>query len=186
MEDYAIVALYWARDEAAVAESRRKYGRCCYGVAYRILAVREDAEECEGDTYLRAWTSIPPQRPSYLGAFLAKITRNLALDRFRSRQAEKRGGGEAELCLSELSQCLPGGPTVEETADAHALAQSLNAFLSALPQDQRTLFLQRYWYLLPVKEIAARRGARPGAVSTALHRLRLRLRQHLEKEGFAP
>lgn len=184
MEDLKIVELYWARDEAAIAESSAKYGGYCYQIAFRILTLREDAEECVGDTWLRAWEAMPPNRPSRLDTFLGKITRNLSLDRWRAQRARKRWQGQAELALSELGECVsaPGG--VEQEAEAAALAESLNRFLEGLPQEKRVLFVRRYWYLCSIEELAAWSGKRRGTVSAALHRMRQALREHLEKEGF--
>lgn len=184
MEDARIVELYWARDEAAIAESSAKYGGYCYQIAFRILALREDAEECVGDTWLRAWEAMPPSRPSRLDTFLGKITRNLSLDRWRAQRAQKRWQGQAEAALEEMGDCIraPGG--VEQAAEASALAESLNRFLEELPQEKRVLFVRRYWYLCSIEELAAWSGKRRGTVSAELFRLRARLREHLEKEGF--
>ena len=157
--------------EAAIAESSAKYGGYCYQIAFRILALREDAEECVGDTWLRAWEAMPPSRPGRLDTFLGKITRNLSLDRWRALRAQKRWQGQAELALTEL-------------VEAAALAESLNRFLESLPQEKRVLFVRRYWYLCSVEELAAWSGRRRGAVSAALFRLRQDLREHLEREGF--
>ena len=164
MEDARIVELYWERDEAAIAESSAKYGGYCYQIAFRILALREDAEECVGDTWLRAWEAMPPSRPGRLDTFLGKITRNLSLDRWRD--------------------CLPASGGVEQEVEAAALAESLNRFLESLPQEKRVLFVRRYWYLCSVEELAAWSGRRRGTVSAALFRLRQGLQEHLEREGF--
>ena len=166
MEDARIVELYWERDEAAIAESSAKYGGYCYQIAFRILALREDAEECVGDTWLRAWEAMPPSRPGRLDTFLGKITRNLSLDRWRALRAQKRWQGQAELALTELGDCLPASGGVEQEVEAAALAESLNRFLESLPQEKRVLFVRRYWYLCSVEELAAGDGLR-GAVPPA-------------------
>ena len=184
VEDHRIVELYWARDEAAIAESSAKYGGYCYQIAFRILTLREDAEECVGDTWMRAWESMPPGRPSRLDTFLGKITRNLSLDRWRALRAQKRGGGQAELALAELGECLRAPDSVEQEVEASALAESLDRFLEALPQEKRVLFVRRYWYLCSVEELAVWSGRRRGSVSAALFHLRAELREHLEREGF--
>ena len=185
MDDQRIVALYWERDESAIAESSAKYGRYCYQIAFRILALREDAEECVGDTWLRAWEAMPPSRPCRLDTFLGKITWNLSLDRWRAQRARKRGQGQAEAALEELGDCLCASGSAEQAAEAAELAESLNRFLEQLPREKRVLFVRRYWYLCSVEELAAWSGKRRGTVSAALHRLRTQLREHLEKEGFA-
>ena len=184
MEDAQIVALYWDRDEAALAESERKYGGYCRAIALGILESREDAAECVNDTWLRAWEAMPPRRPARLDTFLGKLTRNLSLVRWRALRARKRGGGQTELALSELEECLPAAGRPEREVEAQALAESLNRFLSALPREKRMLFVQRYWYLRPVEELAAAHGMRKNTAASALFRRREQLRQHLEKEGF--
>jgi len=128
LEDARIVELYWERDEAAIAESSAKYGGYCYQIAFRILALREDAEECVGDTWLRAWEAMPPSRPGRLDTFLGKITRNLSLDRWRALRAQKRWQGQAELALTELGDCLPASGGVEQEVEAAALAESMTNF----------------------------------------------------------
>lgn len=184
MEDAQIVALYWARDEAALAESETKYGGYCRAIALSILESREDAAECVNDTWLRAWEAMPPRRPSRLDTFLGRLTRNLSLDRWRALRAQKRGGGQAALALSELEECLPAPGRPEQTLEAAALAESLDRFLEALPREKRVLFVQRYWYLRPVEELAVLHGMGKNTAASALFRLRAALREHLEREGF--
>lgn len=184
MEDTEIVALYWARDEAALAESERKYGGYCRAIALGILESREDAAECVNDTWLRAWEAMPPRRPSRLDTFLGRLTRNLSLDRWRARRARKRGGGQVELALHELEECLPSGDRPERALEAKTLADSLDRFLEALPREKRVLFIQRYWYLRPVEELAALHGMGKNTAASTLFRLRAQLREHLEREGF--
>lgn len=184
MEDHQIVALYWARDEAALTESEVKYGGYCRAIALGILASHEDAAECVNDTWLRAWGTMPPHRPVRLDAFLGRLTRNLSLDRWRSLRAQKRGGGQVELALEELTECLPSASSPEGELEAGALAESLNRFLAALSREKRVLFVQRYWYLRPVEELAALHGMRKSTAASTLFRLRSQLRRHLEKEGF--
>lgn len=184
MEDTEIVALYWARDESAVAESETKYGGYCRAIALGILESREDAAECVNDTWLRAWEAMPPRRPSRLDTFLGRLTRNLSLDRWRALRAQKRGGGQTELALHELEECLPAAGRPESEVETGELTESLNRFLEALPREKRVLFIQRYWYLRPVEELAALHGMRKSTAASTLFRLRAELREHLEREGF--
>ena len=183
MEDTAIIDLYWARDEAAVQESDRKYGAFCRTIALNIVYAREDAEECVNDTWLRAWNAMPPARPSPLRAFLGRITRNLSLDRYRAARAQKRGGGEMEYLLEELGQCVPGTDNVEGAFDAKETARIFSRFLDGLPPMQRQVFLRRYWFGDGVSDIAARFSMREGTVKSNLHRIREKLRLTLEQGG---
>lgn len=183
MNDTEIIDLYFRRSEQAISETDEKYGPYCRTIALRILSSEPDAEECVNDTYLRAWDSMPPQRPRYLSAFLGKITRNLSLDRLRGDTAQKRGGTQVELALSELGECV-GDDSVEAALDEHLLAEALASFLRAQELRNRSIFLLRYWELCPVREIAAIHHISESAAASSLHRMRLALRQHLEKEGF--
>lgn len=184
MEDEKIVALYWARAENAIAETSAKYGSYCHTIARNILGNTQDAEESVNDTWLDAWHSMPPQRPSLLGAFLGAITRRLSIDKWRRRSAQKRGGGQTELALEELSECVPAGSDTAQSAEANLLAAVLEDFLAGLPETERRVFLCRYWYLDPVAEIARRFSFSESKVKSMLYRTRARLRARLEKEGF--
>ncbi len=180
MDDQKIIELYWQRSEDAIEKTQKKYGRYCYAIAYRVLYIHEDAEECVNDTYLRAWQAMPPQKPTHLRAFLGKITRNLALNRYEYIRAEKR----AEIVHTigeEFWECVPSEETSIE--DELVLRELINGFLSSLTQDQRVVFVQRYFYLCPIKEIAKDRGMTENHVKVMLLRLRERFRAYWEKEG---
>lgn len=183
MEDDAIVALYWARDESAISETSQKYGPYCRAIAWNILGNREDAEECVSDTWHHAWNAMPPQRPNKLPPFLGRIVRNLSISRWRRERARKRYSG-MELLLSELEDCLPAPQDVEGALEAKELTESVERWLEGLERDDRVLFLRRYWYGDEVKALARRRGVRPNQAAKRLQRLRERLRRHLEQEGI--
>ena len=185
MDDKEIIGLYWARSENAVTETARKYGKFCHSIAFHILANREDSEECVNDTWLHTWNAIPPRRPNKLAAFLGKITRNLALNRYEKTSALKRGGGQVPLALEELAECIPDPNTVERQLDDKLLADLLNVFLSGLSPETRRIFLRRYWNLSSVKEIALEYGISESKVKMSLMRTRGKLRSFLEKEGIA-
>ena len=182
VEDSKIVDLYWSRSEEAIAESERKYGKYCYSIAHSILRNREDSEECVNDTWLGAWNAMPPHRPSRLSTFLGKITRRIALHRTEKNNAEKRGGGEVPLAIEELSEYIPA-PS-EGTTDEMVLAGVLDRFLDALPETTRIMFLQRYWYLRSIREIARELGVGESRVKVTLHRARAKLKEMLEGEGI--
>ncbi len=179
MEDQAIIDLYWQRNPQAIEESSQKYGKLCRSVAFGVLRNQEDSEECVNDTWLRAWDSIPPQRPTKLSAFLSRITRNLALDRYDYNHAAKRTGS-VDVLLSELSDCIPDQ---KDDYEALALNELLNRFLRALPEKQRNLFLRRYWYCQSIEELCHKYRMSQSAVKSDLFRTRNRLKEFLEKEG---
>lgn len=181
MEDERIIELYWARSEQAIAETAEKYGRYCRTVARNILGDEHDSEECVNDTWLRAWDSIPPAQPPRLRAFLARITRNLALHRAEHRDAQKRGGGQYVQALEELHQCIPAGG---DPAESMALTELLERFLAELKPENRRLFLRRYWYMCSIRELAAAEKTGESVVKMRLKRMRQALREYLEKEGI--
>ena len=185
MEDGAIIDLYWARSQQAIAESEKKYGSYCHTIALRILDREEDAEECVNDTWLRAWNAMPPQRPGILSAFFGKLTRNLSLDRWRKGRAAKRGGSQAEVALHELEDCLPDHRRPDEALEARETAALISAFLRRQTQADRALFVSRYFYLEPLNDLAGRFGMSVGQVKSRLHRMRGKLKQELEREGVA-
>ena len=156
MADRRIIDLYWQRDENAVRETDAVYGAYCCAIARNILGSREDAEECVSDTWLQAWNSIPPQRPANLRLFLAKITRNLAFNKYKARTAYKRGGGEIAAVLDELEDCLADGTDTESAYFAKELEQGVGRFVRTLAERERCVFVRRYFFTEPVAEIAAR------------------------------
>lgn len=184
MEDKQIVDLYWAREEAAIHETASKYGSYCHNIAYTILQNQQDAQECVNDTYMGAWNTIPPNRPSVLSTFLGKITRRISIDRWRIRNAKKRGGDEITLALDELEECVRSSHNVELEMQRKELAATMHSFLDCLPQTERRIFLLRYWYLEPIQSIASRYGFSQSKVASMLHRVRGKFRKHLEKEGY--
>lgn len=184
MTDGEIVELYLTRDEEALRHTSEKYGVRLRALAFGILEDMPEAEECENDTYLAAWNSIPPHEPrDYLFAYLARIARHLSLDRCRARSRVKRSAHLEEL-TAELTDCLPAGGSPEEKLDAKELAGAVSAWLRTLPEEKRRLFLRRYWYCDGVSALARDMGWGESRVKTALHRLRKELRAHLEKEGY--
>lgn len=184
MEDQAILDLYFARDELAITETDRKYGSYCYSVANRILGSAEDSEETVSDTYYHTWNAIPPQRPTFLRLFLAKITRNLAFARWRKLSAAKRGGGETELVLEELAGCIPGREQIDDGLNAVELAKTIRAFLDTLPDREQDIFLQRYFYVEDPETIARRHAIRQSNVNLILCRTRAKLKTYLKQEGY--
>ena len=185
VDDSKIIDLYWARSQQAITESETKYGAYCRTVARNILDRTEDAEECVNDTWLRAWNAMPPQRPTVLQAFFGKLTRNLSLDRWRRDRAQKRGGSQVELALEELEDCLSARDRVDEVVDAQVTADLISEFVRGLPQQDRVLFVRRYWYLDDIQTRAKRMGMGQSQVKSRLHRIRQRLKTELEKEGVA-
>lgn len=184
MDDSKIVELYWNRSEQAIAETDQKYGRYCYRIAYNILTSKEDAEESVNDTYMTAWNAIPPRRPSVLATFLGKITRHLSIDRWRTRSAYKRGGGQMVLALEELEECVASSENVEQTYAKKELLAAYQRFIEKLPVTERRVFLLRYWYLDSIGDIAQKYGFSESKVKSMLHRTRQKLYRCLVEEGL--
>ena len=183
MEDNEIIRLFQERDERAIQEAENKYGLFLLRLAKNVTGNAEDARECLNDAWLRAWKHIPPDEPANLRAYLGRIIRNLALNRYEREHAEKRSMAMTEL-LDEWEDCLPASSDVEKEIDAKELTKLLNRWLGTLSQEDRRIFVCRYWYGESVKEMARRYGIRPGAMTQRLYRLRLSLRALLTKEGY--
>ena len=184
MEDKDIVQLYLNRDEKAVSATAKKYGNYCSSFAKNILGNNEDGQECVNDTYLNTWNSIPPNKPAILSAFLGKITRNLAFNKYKYNHVKKRGSGEMEVVLDELSECVSGHNSVEQEMDRRELIKDIESFLGTLPPQKRNIFVCRYWYADSVSVIAKRYDTTEGNVSTTLNRLRAKLKKYLLERGF--
>ena len=183
MKDKDIIDLFNKRSEDAIHETEKKYGKYCHYIAYNILYNRQDSEECVNDTYFYAWKTIPPHYPEKLSAYLGKITRNLALNKWEYYHAKKRGKRQISMVLEELQECIPSSNIVEEIIDEIYFTKILNDFLALLPKQKRIIFMQRYWYMSSVKEISVRFGMRESKVKMLLMRLRNDFRIYLEKEG---
>lgn len=184
MEDYQIVELYFQRSNMAITETAAKYGNYCYAVAQNVLNNAEDSEECVNDTWWKAWNSMPPQRPNYLRMFLAKITRNLAIDVFRSKNRQKRGGGVYDIALEEMAEVIQAENSVEEQIAANELEESIRSFVAGLPEREGNVFLRRYFYFETTSCIAKKYGIRESHVHLLLSRTREKLRKHLVEEGY--
>jgi len=184
MEDSRIVSLYWDRDETAIEQTDRKYGRYLTKIAYNILADREDSKESVNDTYLAAWDSMPPHRPDVLSTYLGKLTRRISIDLFRRKTSQKRGGGEYALSLQELEDCISGGNTTEQALDMQLLSETIAQYLRTVTEEARNVFIGRYYYLDPVKQIASYCRISESKVKILLYRTRQGLWEHLQKEGF--
>ena len=181
MEDQKIVMLFWERNENAIRETEKKYGKYCYSVAYNVLRSHEDSAECVNDTWNSAWTSIPPEKPTRLQCFLARITRNIAIDRYRYDSAQKRGA-EVESAIDEYFECIPNGDASIE--DEYVLKQAVNGFLANLDSRSRVVFMRRYWYSMSVKDIADSMRLSESHISVILHRTRSKFKDYLTKKGI--
>ena len=183
MEDIEIVELYWQRDESALSETDMKYRGYLMRIATNVLNNAEDVQETVNDTYLKAWNAIPPHRPSLLSTFLGKITRQLSIDKLRTKTREKRGGGEYQLSLDELCDCA-GREDAAEAFETAELAKAISAYLRGISREKRAVFVWRYYFCEPLKDISERLGESESKIKSMLHRIRNGLKQHLESEGF--
>ena len=182
MTDSQIIELYWARKEEAIKETDLRYGKKLHSLADKIVRNFEDAQECVSDTYLKTWDTIPPKRPEYFFAYLAKICRNFALGVLDWKSAAKRKGEIVSL-TAEMETCIPD-PQHERKLEGEELGECLNRFLETLSRDNRVIFLRRYWYMDSIADIASHYGMTESKVKTQLHRTRTKLHSFLEKEGI--
>ncbi len=184
MEDHQIVQLFLLRSQQAIAEMEQKYGRYCQYIAQRFLQDPEDAREVVNDACLKVWNTIPPNRPESLKGYVGMITRQLALDAWDARHAQKRGT-QVPLALEELAECIPDG-TGEALVDRLALRDALNRFIRSLPERTGRIFIRRYFYADPVRQIARDFGMKESAVTVLMLRTRKKLKEFLQKEELEP
>ena len=182
MDDVTLIELFFARSEDALAEAQSAYGPLLHRVALSITGDESDAEECASDALLRAWDAIPPERPANLKAYLCRIARNLALSRLESEGAKKRGGGERTLILDEIAEFTPSGDG--DATDSIVVRDAIDAFLAALPEEKRVVFVRRYFYSMSVHEIAESMKMKESRVKMALLRMRRELKSLLEEKGI--
>lgn len=184
MKDIDIVRLYFERSEKAISETAEKYDSYLMRIAQNILFSNQDSEECVNDTYFKAWNSIPPQSPQNLRTYLGRITRNSAINRYKRYSAEKRGGSSVDIIFSELEGCIPSEMTVEKNVDEQFLISLLEEFLKAQKEMNRNVFLSRYWFCESVSQIAKHFSLSECKVASILYRMRIKLKEKLEKEGI--
>ena len=184
MEADILWQLYCRREEAAIQKTIEAYGSYCRKVAGNILHDPEDVEEALADTWLKVWNAVPPHRPKYWNLFLAKITRGCALDIWRKNHAACRGGGQTMLALEELRQCVSSEGSPEKQLHTQALIQAVSAFVDALPDRHRVIFLRRYFYMEDIGTIAGNYAMKEANVRMLLSRIRQKLKKHLIQEGL--
>lgn len=182
MEDEKILELFFDRSEQAIKELDLKYGKVCHTVSYNILHNGQDAEECVNDTYLGAWNTIPPERPNPLLTFLCKIVRNLSIVRHHENTALKRNS-TYDIALEELEGCLASTVTVEAEIELNELTRIIDSFLESLSQENRVIFMRRYWFSDTYEQIAERVGITENNVSVRLTRIRKQMKDYLIKKG---
>ncbi len=184
MQDEKIVQLYWDRNEMAITETQKKYDKYLTKIAYNILSDFQDSEESVNDTYLAAWDTIPPQKPTVLSSYLSKITRRISIDIFRKKHRQKRMASEYAISLNELGDCVSGSETPEEECETKLLVESINRFIQNLDTDSRNLFIGRYYFLDPLKDVASYCGIKESKAKNLLYKTRCELKEFLKKEGF--
>lgn len=180
VDDEKITEMLWQRDETALRLCSERFGRLAYSLAYNILHIHEDAEECVNDAMLAAWNTIPPQRPKSLSAYISRLVRNISFNRYDYNHAEKRNG-EMDLILDELAEVIPS----EETEESGAITAAINEFLESESELDRAIFVRRYYYSDPISAVAAYVGVGESAAAMRLSRMRGRLRKKLEREGIS-
>ena len=182
LEDSEIIELFYERSEQAIVELSKKYGSVCTRVANNILNDQSDAEECVNDAYLAAWDTIPPQRPNPLLSYVCRIVRNLAIKKYHSNTAKKRNS-TYDVSLDELENCFPASDSVEDEFDAKETARIIDDFLETLDEENRIMFVRRYWHAESLEELAKLFHTSKHNISVRLSRTREKLKKHLIKEG---
>ncbi|WP_295086117.1 RNA polymerase sigma factor [Ruminococcus sp.] len=183
MDDTSIIELYWNRDEQAINETDKKYGKLCYRLAFNILKRREDSEECVNDTFMKAWNSIPPDRPTHFSAYLCQIVKRIALSKFRYNTADKRQCN-SYMSYDELSEFVSDAESPEDVNIMTELSNSISNYLASESKQNRVIFIRRYWYFDSAEDIASAFHISPNTVWSILSRMRKRLKKQLQKEGY--
>ncbi len=183
MEDKAIIELFWARSQQAIAETADKYGQRLHRLSMNILHNHEDAQECVNDTYHATWNTLPPQKPDFFFAYLARLARNFSFGRYDYNHAKKRTATIVTLSR-ELECCIPASDELEQKSESAEIGKALSAFLREQKKEMRRVFIQRYWYAQSIRDIAKDCGISESKVKSMLFRMREKLRIYLEKEGI--
>jgi len=183
LDDKKIIQLYWDRDERAISETDSKYGAFCSSIAENILDNKEDSKECVNDTYLKTWNALPPQWPKVFPAFIGRIVRNLAINRYNSERTAGRGGGQTAVALEELEECI-SDRSAEISVEESELSEAIDSFLGTLSRKNRQIFVLRYWYTESVSYISEVMNMTENSVSVALNRMRKKLLNYLSERGF--
>jgi len=184
LTDSEIIDLYLKRSENAINETAKRYGSYCQAIAMNILHNQEDSEEVVNDTFLKLWNSIPPEQPDPFSTYIGRITRNLSIKKYQARTAQKRGGNETVLLLSELDLCLPSNFNIENAVDINTLSREISSFLSTIKREDKVFFVGRYWYNYSISEIASKLNVGESKIKMSLHRTRKKLKTYLEKRGI--
>lgn len=184
MEDEEIIELYFSRSEKAIEETSRKYHSFCYSVANRVLRSNEETEECINDVYLKLWNTIPPQRPQCLMAYIGRIVKNISISKWRSNNSLKHNSGKGLIQLSELAECVDMETDIESENDRAELAETVTEFIRGLKEIKQRIFIQRYWYMMDIKEIAENNNLGESKVKMTLMRTRNELKDYLSEKGL--
>ena len=185
LSDDSIIELFWERDERAISETDLKYGNYLFAIAFHILNNREDGEECLNDTYLKTWNAIPPTKPKILRAFLAKIMRSTALDRYEEANRQKRV--PASMCdsLSAELEVFLSDTDLQKELESREIGRVISAYLDSVSDKKLYVFMSRYFFMMPLEEIARKMGCSLSWVNKTLSAMKKELRERLEKEGIA-
>lgn len=184
IEQQDILSMLFNRDEQALKETVAAYGTVLRAAAFDILKNEQDAEECINDALLTVWNAVPPANPENYRAYLLKILRNIALNKYKSSRSEKRGNGQYAAALEELSEILPSAHNTEDAVEQREMLRAVEAFLRTLPENQRSIFIRRYWRFSSFSDLARDYHMSENHVKVTLTRLRKRLLKYLEKENL--
>lgn len=183
VSDEELTELFWQRDERAIKETGYKYGKLVYSISWGILHNESDSEECQNDTYLGVWNAIPPTRPNIFRAFICKIARRIAINRYNEKAAKSRVPSEYTACLDELAEALSSAETVESEYEQKRLGELLNGFLAKLTRRERYIFIGRFYMAESLAAIGEVLDVNASTVYRELERLKKGLREYLVKNG---
>ena len=183
MEDKKITEMFLNREESAISELTKKYGRLFRNLAFNVVGNEEDAEECVNDSCMEIWNAIPPANPDILLAFACKIVRRVSINRLRFNIRQKRNC-DMTVPIEELSECLSGTDEMEHLVNSTHFKEVINVFLHSLDEDSRNLFVKRYFFFESLESLAEHFGVSENKISVRLHRIRKKLALKLKEEGI--
>lgn len=180
--DEQIIELYWQREEQAIKETDKKYGQFLFRIAYNILHERSDCEECQNDTYLGVWNAIPPTKPTVFPAFITRIMRRIALDRYKEKTAKRRIPSEYTVSMEDLKDTLHSNETVDLEYAAEELGKIISDYVRSLTDRRRYIFIDRFYLAESVDTIASDLAISVPTVYREIDKIKQGLKTYLESK----
>ena len=181
--DEKIIDMFWQRDPDAIQETDNKYGPLLQKIAYNILYDSLDCEECRNDTYLRIWNSIPSEKPTAFSAFVIRIMRRIAIDRYRMKSSKRRIPSQLTVSIEDLKHSISNELSVEEAYNVKVVGELITNYIRGLNDRQRYIFMDRYYMAEPVEKTAADLSISVRTTYREIEKIKQGLKEYLEGNG---